>query len=377
MKKIIFLIMLFLPVIVSANSDLAKTSKSAIMIEASTGEVIFEKDANKKLPPASMTKIMTMLLTVEAIEKDIIKWNDTVTVSEKASSMGGSQILLETGEKMKVEDLFKGVAIASGNDAAVALAEKIAGSVSLFVDMMNKRAKELGLTKTNFKNPHGLDDPNHYSCAKDMSIMAKELVKHEKVLEFTKTYDTYLRVGQPTKIWLVNTNKLVKFYSGLDGLKTGYTKEAGYCLTSTAKRDGMRLITVIMGSEDTDIRNKETTELLDYGFAQYEVDTYASVNTNLGNIKIKNGEDKVSILNPKQDITFLKKKTEEKKKNIKHKIEVNKMKAPIKKGDKVGVLKILENNKVVQTIDLTINKDNKKINIINLYFRNLLEILQP
>ena len=179
------------------------------MIEASTGKVIFEKDADLKLPPASMTKIMTMLLTMEAIDDKIIKLDDIVTVSEKASSMGGSQILLETGEQMKVEDLLKGVAVASGNDAAVALAEFIAGSVDEFVNMMNKRSKELGLTNTHFVNPHGLDKTDHYSSARDMSIMAKELVKHKKILEYTSIYETYLRENLDTKIWLVNTNKPV------------------------------------------------------------------------------------------------------------------------------------------------------------------------
>ena len=209
MKKI-FIIFLLLPIFCNAEEiSLAKNAKSVIMIEASTGEVIYERDADIKLPPASMTKIMTMLLTVEAIDNDILRWDDVVTVSENASKMGGSQILLETGEEMKVEDLFKGVAVASGNDAAVALAEQIAGSVDMFVSMMNKRAKELGLENTNFKNPHGLDTANHYSSARDMSIIARELVKHEKVLEYTSIYDTYLRENLDTKIWLVNTNKVV------------------------------------------------------------------------------------------------------------------------------------------------------------------------
>ena len=305
MKKI-FIIFLLLPIFCNAEEiSLAKNAKSVIMIEASTGEVIYERDADIKLPPASMTKIMTMLLTVEAIENDVIKWDDVVTVSMNASKMGGSQILLETGEEMKVEDLFKGVAVASGNDAAVALAEQIAGSVDMFVSMMNKRAKELGLQNTNFKNPHGLDTANHYSSARDMSIIARELVKHEKVLEYTSIYDTYLRENLDTKIWLVNTNKLVKFYKGVDGLKTGYTKDAGYCLTSTAMKNNMRLITVIMGSETSEIRNKETTEMLDYGFAQYKLNTLLTKNSEVGKIEVTNGEkENVSVI-PKEDITFL------------------------------------------------------------------------
>lgn len=211
MKKLLFGIILFLMVIkVNAlETELAQNAKSAILIEASTGKIIFEKNSHEKLHPASMTKMMSMLVIVEAIENNALKWDDMVTVSENASGMGGSQILLETGEKMSVSDLFKGVAVASGNDAVVALAEKIAGSEDAFVEMMNKKAKELNLKNTNFKNPHGLDAANHYSTAFDMSLIAKELVKHKKVLEFTSIYEDYLRENTDRKIWLVNTNKVV------------------------------------------------------------------------------------------------------------------------------------------------------------------------
>ena len=213
MKKILvlfFISLLFIPNIKAEEvSTLAENSKSAILLEPTTGEIIYEKNSHEKLPPASMTKIMSMLLIMESIESGIIKWNDTITVSSNASSMGGSQILLETGEKMSVEDLFKGVAIASGNDAVVALSEAIAGTEEMFVKMMNDKVKELGLKNTNFKNPHGLDTANHYSTAYDMAMIAKELLKHKKVLEYTSVYETYLRENLPTKIWLVNTNKVV------------------------------------------------------------------------------------------------------------------------------------------------------------------------
>ncbi len=213
MKKVIIftiIMLLLIPYKVRAlDVSLAPNAKSAILIEASTGEIIYENNADEQLAPASMTKIMSMLLIVEAIEKGVISWDEMVTVSANASSMGGSQILLETGEEMSVENLFKGIAIASGNDAVVALAEKIAGTEEMFVQMMNERASELGLKNTYFKNPHGLDIANHYSSARDMSIMAKELVKHKKVLEYTSIYETYLRENLDTKIWLVNTNKVV------------------------------------------------------------------------------------------------------------------------------------------------------------------------
>ena len=212
MKKILILLMinfLFIPVVSAEDLKLAENAKSAILIEASTGEILFEKNADERLVPASMTKMMSMLVIIEAIENDDLKWNQEIQVSENASSMDGSQILLETGEKMSVRDLFKGVAIASGNDAVVALAEAVAGTEDAFVQKMNDKAKELGLKNTNFKNPHGLDTANHYSSARDMSLIAKELVKHEKVLEFTSVYEDYLRENTDRKIWLVNTNKVV------------------------------------------------------------------------------------------------------------------------------------------------------------------------
>lgn len=212
MKKIIFVIMcsILLPSLVNATEvDLAKNAKSAIIVEASTGTILYEKNSNEKLSPASMTKMMGMLLVVENVEKGNLKWDEMVTVSENASSMGGSQILLETGEKMTVSDLFKGVAVASGNDAIVALGERVAGTEEAFVKMMNDRAKELGLKNTNFKNPHGLEEANHYSSAYDMSKIALELVKHPKVLEFSGIYEDYLRKGTKREFWLVNTNKVV------------------------------------------------------------------------------------------------------------------------------------------------------------------------
>ena len=229
MRRLMLLLVLFsfyIPNIKADDLKLAENAKSAILIEASTGTVLYEKNADEKLVPASMTKMMSMLLILEAIENGILKWDQIITVSENASGMGGSQILLETGEKMTVKDLFKGVAIASGNDAVVALAEASYGSENMFVSHMNKRAKELGLKNTNFKNPHGLDAADHYSSARDMSLIAKELSKHEKVVEFTSVYEDYLRQNTDRKIWIVNTNKLVRFYDGVDGLKTGFTNGA-------------------------------------------------------------------------------------------------------------------------------------------------------
>lgn len=353
---------------------LAENAKSAILIEASTGKVLFEKNADEKLHPASMTKMMSMLLIIEAIEDGVIKWDQVVQVSENASSMGGSQILLETGEKMSVRDLFKGVAIASGNDAVVALAETVAGSVNNFVSMMNKRASELGLTNTNFKNPHGLDDANHYSSSRDMSIIARELVKHKEVLEYTKIYEDYLREDTDRKIWLVNTNRLVRFYDGVDGLKTGYTEDAGYCMTATAEKDGMRIIAVVMGEETSKIRNQEVSEMLDYAFAQYKVINMLKNKNSLGKYRVENGKDEYVGVVPMEEATVVKKKSE-KDGNLSYDIKLKTLKAPLKTGDNVGTLTIKEDGNTVKTLKLTVDKDVERANFGNLFLRNVKDMI--
>ena len=359
MKKVLLIFAIFLllcPGVKGVKADdlkLAEKAKSAILIEASTGKILFEKNADEKLHPASMTKMMSMLLIIEAIEDGVISWDQIVTVSENASSMGGSQILLETGEKMSVQDLFKGVAIASGNDAVVALAETVAGNVSNFVSMMNKRASQLGLTHTHFKNPHGLDDADHYSSSRDMSLIARELVKHEKVLEYTKVYEDYLREDTDRKIWLVNTNRLVRFYDGVDGLKTGFTDDAGYCMTATAKKDGMRIIAVVMGEETSKIRNQEVSEMLDYAFAQYKVINMLQNKNSLGKYRVENGKDEYVQIVAKGAATVVKKKSE-RDGDISYDIKVNTLKAPLKVGDDVGNLIIKEDGNVIKKLKLTV-----------------------
>ena len=377
MKKILILLMinfLFIPVVSAEDLKLAENAKSAILIEASTGEILFEKNADERLVPASMTKMMSMLVIIEAIENGDLKWNQEIQVSENASSMGGSQILLETGEKMSVRDLFKGVAIASGNDAVVALAEAVAGTEDAFVQKMNDKAKELGLKNTNFKNPHGLDTANHYSSARDMSLIAKELVKHEKVLEFTSVYEDYLRENTDRKIWLVNTNKLVRFYDGVDGLKTGFTEGAGYCLTATAKKDGMRVIAVVMGEADSKMRNQEVSEMLDYAFAQYKLENLLEDGYSLGKYKVYNGKAEFVTVIPKDGATILRKKGEKSSKAT-YEVDVYELKAPLKKGDVVGSLKIKEDGKVIRKVKLTVDKNVKKANYLELLGRNIRDMV--
>ncbi len=375
MKKIcgilLSLLVLF-PFNISAM-ELATNASSVIVMEPTTGEIIYERNSHERRHPASMTKIMTMLLVMEAIEKDIIKWDDIVTVSSNASGMGGSQILLETGEQMSVYDMFKGLAVASGNDAAVALAEKIAGTEEMFVKMMNDRAKELGLQDTNFKNCHGLDDANHYSSAYDMAIMAKELVKHEKIFEFTSIYEDYLRKGTDRSFWLVNTNKLVRFYKGVDGLKTGYTSEAGFCITATANINDMRIITVVMGEPDSETRNKDVSSVFDYVYAQYGLQKIVDTETILDEVSVEKGKVESVGIVAKEEATDLYNKNDSKG-EFTYDIEVDNLKAPLSKGDVVGKLTLKENNNVIRTIDLTVKEDVKKANIFELYLRYLSQI---
>lgn len=376
MKKILIFISLFMfiPIVRAETEDLAPNAKSAIMIEASTGEILFQKNKDEKLAPASMTKMMSMLLIMEEIESGNLKWDEEVTASERASSMGGSQIFLKAGEKMTVTDLLKGVAIASGNDAVVALAERISGSEEAFVKRMNTRGKDLGLKNTNFVNATGLTADNHYSSAYDMSLIAKELVKHEKILEFTSTYEDYLRKDTKSPFWLVNTNRLVRFKEGVDGLKTGFTDEAGYCLTATMKKDGMRLITVVMKEENTNKRSADTTKMLDYGFNVYMVQTILDEKTTIEKREVELGKKLTTEIIPKENITILNKKSDEIK-NITYKTKIGNITAPVKKGDIVGSIDILEDNKIISTIYATVKEDIDKASIITVYLRNIKDII--
>ena len=277
---------------VNANATVPPPSfeldcKSAILIEASTGKVLYEKDADMALPPASVTKVMTLLLVMEAIEEGRLKYGDTVRASANACSMGGSQIYLKENEEMSVEDMLKSVVIASANDAAVALAEHIAGSEEEFVRRMNKRASELGMKSTRFENTNGLDDTtdSHLTSARDIAIMSRELIKYPKILEYSSTWMDSVRGGE---FGLTNTNRLVRFYKGATGLKTGSTAKAGFCISATAERDGMSLICVIMGAPSRDVRNAAAVKLLDYGFSNYAL--YNDSGLGVDSLPITKGE---------------------------------------------------------------------------------------
>ncbi|MDQ0194470.1 D-alanyl-D-alanine carboxypeptidase (penicillin-binding protein 5/6) [Paenibacillus wynnii] len=336
----------------AASVDLAPGARSAILLDAGTGTIIYEKNSHDKLPPASITKIMTMLLTVEALDEGRLQLTDKVRTSEYAASMGGSQIFLEPGEEMTVDEMLKGIAMASGNDASVAMAEKIAGSETSFVDLMNKRAEELGLKDTHFANCNGLPADNHYSSAHDIAVMSRELLKHERIIKYTGAYQDYLRKDSEKPFWLVNTNKLVRFYTGADGLKTGYTAEAKFCLSATAARDGLRAVAVVLGEPNTKTRNSEVSGMFDYLFSQYKVHTIHKEGDTLGTLAIEKGTKAQLPLTAKETYSILLKKGVAQE-GIRHEVILpESVKAPVAEGQTVGKLIVYQGKDVLKEYDL-------------------------
>lgn len=373
MKKVLlcFFTLFFFISSVKAAEDFAPNAKSAILMDSATGKVLFEKNADEKLPPASMTKLASMLIIMEYVDSGKINLTDKVTISEEAASMGGSQVFLEAGEVYTVEQLLKGIAIASGNDAVVAMAEKIAGSQEAFVNIVNKRLKEIGATNTVFLNAHGLDTKGHVSTARDMAIIAYNLLQHPKILNFTSIYEEYLEKNDGSKTWLVNTNKLVHFYEGVDGLKTGFTNEAGYCLTATAKKGNMRLISVVMGEDNTENRSADTVKMLNYGFNTFKINTIKTNKEILGKIRVEGGKKDYADVVLLNDATELLKNTDTIK-NYTFNMKVNKVKAPIKKGEVIGSAEIIDNEgNIIDEVDVTILNDIAKANIFDYLLKNI------
>ena len=376
MKKICFLLVLLMcPFLVSAL-DLASNAKSGIIMEPTTNKIIFEKNSHEHLEPASMTKMMTLLLTFEAIDNGKISLDDMVHISKAASSMGGSQMFLEENSNIRLEEIIKGVSIASANDGAVALAEYIGGSVENFVNMMNQKVADLGLTDTHFANPHGLHADNHYSSAYDMAIIAANLISHEKILEYTSIYEDYFNKPDGSRTWLVNTNKLTRYYEGVDGLKTGYTKEAGYCLTATAKKNNIRYITVLMGEPTSDLRSSETTSMLNYAFNSFKLNTIISKSQELGTVYIDKSKEKTAKIVTKKDITELISKEKESP-NYTYNLKIDKLSAPLKKGTKIGTVEILDNEGlIVREEEITVVTDITKSSFIGMVLENFLTIMR-
>ena len=371
MKKIsiIILLSLFLniiPISVFAknneeNSDvnLTKHATSSILVEATTGEIIYKQNPN---------------IIFDFINKGGTTYDEIITVSSYAKSMGGTQLYLETGEKISVNDLIKGIIMVSANDAMVAMAERVSGTEEAFVKKMNLKAKELGLKNTHFVNCTGFDEENHYSTASDMVKIAMELVNnYPDVYKFSSVYESYVRENTSNKTWIANTNKLVRFYEGADGLKTGSTTDAGKCIAATAKRNGLRLIAISLGYKDVTTRNKETMDLLDYGFNQYEINMLYEKDKKVGTVNVDKVNEKIDLY-AKEDIFILKKKIDESI-SYQYEIVLDNVSYPIKKGQKIATLYVKDNNTIVKKSPLVVNKDINKMNILKLYFYNLKDIL--
>lgn len=343
-------------------------AKSAFLYEPESETVLYELNANERLAIASVTKTMTMLLIMEAIDSGKINYTDMVSVSEHAASMGGSQVYLETGETMSVDDMLKAIAIASGNDAAVAMAEFISGSEEAFVEQMNKRATALGCENTHFTCCNGLDEPDdHYSSARDVAKISAELIKHTDIFKYTTTWMDSLRDG---KFTLSNTNKLLKSYSGANGLKTGSTQKAKYCLSATAERGGMTLIAVVLGAPGTKERFQGAAKLLDFGFANYALVRGSDEVKTLPNIKVQNGIRDNAPISVTENANFIVKKGNETKVETEINLEQSHI-APINKGDIVGNVVFKIDGIPVYTTNIEVTEDIEKINVIELFFKNM------
>jgi len=359
----------FLPFTVFAD-ELIPNSVSGYLIEANTGKVLFSKEADKEVSIASMTKMVAQIIILDEIKKNNIKWSDIVTVSQNASGMGGSQIYIETGEKISVEDLMKGISVASGNDATVAMAEYISGSEEKFVEKMNNVVKKLGLKHTHFVNCTGLDEDGHYSSAHDMAMIARELVvNYPEIIRFSSIYDDYLREKTSNKFWLVNTNKLINQYDGADGLKTGHTDAAGYCLAATAKRNDLRLIAIVLGESDSKVRNSETMALLDYGFNNVKLKKLKRKGDFIKRIPLEKANAKYIDIIMSDDLNVI----ENIDNNNKYKfdIDVDRINFPVKKGDYVGKLNVLKDEKNITSIALVSSSDVDKLSFFSLFTVNV------
>ena len=372
MKKITLILLisiLFIPNIVKANElDITPNAKSAILIDSNTGEILYQKNKDQKTSIASLTKMMGLILIFEKIDNGSLKTSEILTNSKNAKEMGGTQIWLEEGEQISVDDLLKGITMASANDAMVLMAERVSGTEQEFVKEMNKKAKQLGLKNTNFVNCTGFDEKGAYSTANDTALIAKELLKHKKIINYTSKYESYIRENTDNKTWIVNTNKLVKYYKGVDGLKTGYTDEAGSSLAVTALKENLRLIAISFGYNDSNTRNTEAKAMLDYGFNQYKSTNIYKKNKVIKEIKLdKSDQNKVKLL-LKEDLNVIEKKGENPKKYT-YQIKLNNINYPIKKGENLGTLYLKDNNKTLKEISLITDRNINKASIMKQYLR--------
>lgn len=365
-KKVTALIMcMFVMTATVCANEHELSCQSALLMDFGTGKVLYEMNPHEKMPMASVTKVMTMLLTMEEIQKGNLKYTDIVTASAYAKSMGGSTIFLDEGEQMTVDNLLKGIAVASGNDACVAIAEHISGSVDDFVMRMNKRAEELGMKNTHFVNCNGLDAPEHYSTAYDIALMSRELMKHEDIFRYTTIWMDSLRDGQFT---LSNTNKLVRFYDGCTGLKTGSTSKAGFCISATAKRNGLHLISVIMNAPTSKERQADASSLLNYGFGKYKNITVIKKERKIEDISVEKGKKDFVSLECTEDVVVLCAKDSKEEPKIEYKLNKN-VKAPVKAGDKAGEALCIIDGKTAGKTDVVYAESIDKINFPFAYGR--------
>ncbi|MCO8193349.1 D-alanyl-D-alanine carboxypeptidase family protein [Anaerofustis sp. NSJ-163] len=346
--------------------DLNIKSKAVVLMDSSSGKVLYQKNMNDKLSLASVTKVMTILLILEAIDNKIINMSDMVTISDYASSMGGSQLYLEQGEMRSVEELLNAIIIESANDACAAMGEFIGGSIEKFILMMNEKAKSLGMKNTHFVNSNGLPADNHYSSAYDIALMTKEVCKYPDVFKISSTWQKTIKIGKNNdkERLLNNTNKLLKMNDNVDGLKTGYTADAGHCISATGKKGDLRLIAVILNAPDSNTRFEEANKLLNYGFSNYKGTNIVTKGGEFGEIKINKGyEDNVKVV-AKDNFTVLSGKNENEKYTTDIKLDGIVMNAPVKEGQKVGVINIKEGSNVIGSVDLVLCKKVEKINMI-------------
>ena len=342
-----------------SNIQIEINAPVGLLMEFSTGEIIYSKNINERKYPASMTKMMGLYLILQKIEEGSITYDDIVTVSPNAASMGGSQVFLESGEQITVNDLFKAICISSANDAIVAIGEHAYGSETNFINEMNKMAKRLGMNDTNFVNATGFHDKNHYTTAHDMALLALALLTNYKddILKYTSMYEGYIRENTSKPFWLVNTNKLVRFYSGMDGLKTGYTSDSGFNLTATAQRNGLRFITVVMDAETASSRNADTTNLMNYGFNNYKVVTLYKKGETISNYTFLNAKTDSTPIIAKEDITYVTKKNEQPT-TMNVTLDLTSQEAPINTENKIGRVIITNPNTGWQTFFDVYSKNN-------------------
>lgn len=354
---VIILLLASIPLQASALSNESVSAPSAVLMESGTGKILYEKNSHEKRPCASVTKVMTLLLVFEAIDRGQLSLDDQITASAHAASMGGSDIWLEEGETMSADDMIKATVVASANDAAVALAEHISGSEEAFISAMNERAKQLGMKDTVFKNCNGLDEEGHLTSAYDVALMSKELIKHEKIFDYTGIWIDNLRNG---KTQIVNTNKLLKTYNGITGLKTGTTDDAGCCMSATAKRGEVSLISVVLGCKTGKDRFKDAAALLDFGFANISVKELTLPDDMPKQLKVTNGMKSNVALNCPLSSKLVLDKSQPSK--ITSEVSLpDSVKAPIKKGDKLGTLKYSLNGKQIRSFDILASADIQEL----------------